>query len=65
MGDNWTEVQARCSTCNGVGVYHGSPGEQSPCPECNGEGYVDTRMRVKTKSIIDKLNEIWNKVKDL
>jgi len=65
MGDNWADVRTRCYTCNGTGTYHGSSSVQAPCPECQGEGYVDTRMQVKVKSITDKLDEIWNKVKDL
>jgi len=65
MGDNWADVRSRCSTCAGTGVYRGSPGEQNPCPECLGEGYVDTKMQVKIKSIIDKLDEIYNKVNNL
>ncbi len=63
MGSNWVEVQWRCSTCDGTGTYHGPSSEQAPCPECNGEGYVDTRMRVRIKPMMDKLDDIWERVK--
>lgn len=62
MNENWAAVRAMCSTCQGTGVYHGSPGEQVPCPECNGDGYNDTKMQVKIKTITDKLDEILEKL---
>jgi len=65
MGDNWADVRQRCYTCNGTGSYSGSPGLQVPCPECNGEGYVDTKLQVKIKAITDDLDKIWDKVKNL
>lgn len=65
MGDSWVDIRFRCNTCNGSGTYQGSGTPSQICPECNGDKYVDSRMQVKIKPITDKLDEIWEKVKNL
>jgi len=65
MGDNWADVRQRCYTCNGTGSYSGSPGLQVPCPECNGEGYVDSRMQVHMKSIENDLKKLQDTCDDI
>jgi len=62
---NWVQIRFRCYTCDGTGVYHGSSDPGGTCPECNGEGYVDSRMQVHMQSIENDLKKLQKTCDDI
>lgn len=63
-----------CSACNGVGIrqYVAEPNgpivEENPCSFCDGTGKMPGQFVLDGKLIHDiknKLDDIWDKVKDL
>ncbi len=63
MSKEWARVRVVCNVCGGEGVYHGAVDPGSPCPNCEGDGYTDTKMTVDISSLHTSLDKIWDKVK--